>query len=43
MRKILALFFMLALLGLWLTACGSTPPLLAVPDEPTLVYLYTDG
>jgi len=43
MKKILGLFFWLVLLSLWLTACGSDAPLLAEPDEPTVVYVYTDG
>ena len=43
MKKILGLVIWLALLSLLLTACSNDPPLLAEPDEPTMVYIYTDG
>ncbi len=43
MTKLIGLFYLLAMFGLLLTACGSGPPPLAVADEPTLVYVYTEG
>lgn len=43
MTKIFGLFYLLAIFGLLLTACGSGPPPLATANEPTLVFIYTDG
>jgi hypothetical protein len=43
MQKFLGLFYLLVMFGLLLTACGSSPPPLAVANEPTVVYVYTDG
>ncbi len=44
MKKVLGLFYLLAIFGLILTACGgNTLPPLAVANEPTLVFVYTDG
>lgn len=43
MKIILKPIFLVAILSLLLAACGSDLPPLAVPDEPTVVYVYTDG
>jgi hypothetical protein len=43
MQKIFGLLFLLAIVGLLLAACGGSPPPLAVANEPTVVYVYTDG
>jgi hypothetical protein len=44
MKKIVGLFCLLAMFGLLFTACGSSPPPpLAAANEPTLVFVYTEG
>jgi hypothetical protein len=43
MKIILKLIFFLAIASLLLVACGNDLPSLAVTDEPTLVYVYTDS
>ncbi len=43
MKKILGLFYLLAIFGLLLVACSSGPPPLAAANEPTLVFVYTEG
>ena len=42
MKTIFGLFYLLAMFGLLLTACGSSPPPLVAANEPTLVFVYTD-
>jgi hypothetical protein len=43
MRTIYKIVLGLAIVGLWLAGCGgSDVPGLAAPDEPTLVYIYTE-
>ncbi len=43
MKKILGLFYLLAMFSLLFTACGSGPPPLAATNQPTLVFVYTAG
>jgi hypothetical protein len=43
MNVALKLFLPIATLCLVLVACGGSVPPLAVADQPTLVFIYTDG
>jgi hypothetical protein len=43
MKIALKSIFLVAISSLLLAACGNDIPPLAVTDEPTVVYVYTDG
>jgi hypothetical protein len=44
MRNVLKLLLFLTAFSLFLAACGNNaPPPLAAANEPTLVFIYTDG
>ena len=44
MKVIFRLFLLVVTFALLMTACGGeTTPTLAVVDQPTLVFVYTDG